>query len=264
MMYFATLITSLTAGAAVASAHSPIQKRATDPCTTPSGPGFCSNTSKTCTGGTYIAGHCAGPNDIQCCVAKCTAPWGAGVCKPTSNSCTGTFVPGLCPGPSDVQCCTDSKPPPGTGVPGIDISGPTPSSFWSCAAGQFQVVAIEGYIQGCARGGVVNANFVANYNAAKAAGIARIDAYLFPCTGTQDTGVACKSPATQLQEFLNAVDNNGMSISHYWFDIEPTSTARGDDCNAWNLGSSANEALAKQWVAALQGSGRNWGIYANG
>jgi hypothetical protein len=110
----------------------------------------------------------------------------------------------------------------------------------------------------------VKSNFVANYNAAKAAGIARIDAYLFPCTGTQDTGVACKSPAAQLQEFLNAVDSNGMTISHYWFDIEPTSTANGDACNAWNLGSSANVALAQQWVAALQGSGRNWGIYANG
>jgi len=126
------------------------------------------------------------------------------------------------------------------------------------------VVAIEGYIQGCAQGGEVKSNFVANYKAAAAAGISRIDAYLFPCTGTQPNGVACKSPATQLQEFLDAVDNNGMKIGHYWFDIEPTSTASGDACNAWNLGSSANEALAKQWVSALQGSGRAWGIYANG
>lgn len=76
--------------------------------------------------------------------------------------------------------------------------------------------------------------------------------------------MACKSPATQLSEFLAAIDNNGMTLGHLWFDIEPTSTAKGDACNAWNLGASANEALAKEWVAALEGSKRTWGIYANG
>ena len=142
------------------------------------------------------------------------------------------------------------------------------------------MIAIEGYIQGCAQvswrlpfvdfsdvflqGGEVKSNFVANYNAAQAAGFGRIDAYLFPCTGTQPTGVACKDPSTQLSEFLAAIDGNGMNLGYLWFDIEPTSTANGDACNAWNLGDSANEALAQEWVAALQGSGRNWGIYANG
>ena len=76
--------------------------------------------------------------------------------------------------------------------------------------------------------------------------------------------MACKSPATQLSEFLAAIDNNRMSLGHLWLDIEPTSTANGDACNAWNLGASANEALAKEWVAALEGSKRTWGIYANG
>jgi hypothetical protein len=101
---------------------------------------------------------------------------------------------------------------------------------------------------------------VANYNAAHNAGISRIDAYLFPCTGTQPTGVACKSPSAQLAEFLQVIDNNNMNLGYLWFDIEPTSGT----CNAWNLGTSANIALAKQWVSLLQGSGRNWGIYANG
>jgi hypothetical protein len=102
---------------------------------------------------------------------------------------------------------------------------------------------------------------VSNYKAAKAANISRIDAYLFPCTGNQANGVLCKSPATQISEFLAAIDENGMTISHYWFDLEPTP---GGECEAWNLGSAANEALAKQWVAELQKTGRNWGIYANG
>ncbi|TVY24113.1 Counting factor 50 protein [Lachnellula hyalina] len=265
-MHFSNFILGLATTTALSSAHSLIQKRATTSCTTPSGPGFCSSTSTACTGGTYVAGHCPGAADIQCCVATCSAPAGQGVCEPTSNTCAGTFVGGLCPGPSDVQCCPSggSGGGSGTGVAGIDVSSTPPSSFWSCAAGKYKVVALEGYIQACGSGGAVKSNFAANYKAAQAAGISRIDAYLFPCTGTQSNGVACKSPATQLQEFLNAVDSNGMTIGHYWFDIEPTSTANGDACNAWNLGSSANAALAKQWVAALQGSGRKWGIYANG
>lgn len=110
------------------------------------------------------------------------------------------------------------------------------------------------------QGGQVASNFVANYRAAKSAGVARIDAYMFPCTGTQPTGVACKSPATQLSEFLNAIDSNGMTLGTLWFDIEPTSGT----CNAWNLGATQNTALARQWVSLLQGSGRKWGIYANG
>src|SRR6187402_1652838 len=110
------------------------------------------------------------------------------------------------------------------------------------------------------QGGQVASNFLTNYNAARAAGVQRIDAYMFPCTGTQPTGVACKSPSTQLNEFLTYISNNNMQLGKLWFDIEPTSGT----CNAWNLGASANTALAKQWVGLLQGSGRSWGIYANG
>ncbi len=82
-------------------------------------------------------------------------------------------------------------------------------------------------------------------------------------TGSQPTGVTCKSIATQINDFLAAVDGAGIKPAHLWLDIEPTSTAAGDACNAWQLGSAGNEALAKQWVAAIKGTGRKWGIYAN-
>lgn len=95
---------------------------------------------------------------------------------------------------------------------------------------------------------------------AKNAGVRRVDAYMFPCTGNQPNGVACKSPSTQLNEFLNFIRNNNMQLGYLWFDIEPTSGA----CNAWNLGASSNIALAKQWVQLLKGSGLKWGVYANG
>jgi len=110
------------------------------------------------------------------------------------------------------------------------------------------------------QGGEVDPNFAPNYAAAKAAGIPRVDAYLFPCTGTQSNGVPCKSPATQMNEFLANIDSIGAVIDTYWFDIEPT--PRGE-CNAWNLGAAANEALAKSWTTVMVGSGRKWGIYAN-
>jgi hypothetical protein len=77
--------------------------------------------------------------------------------------------------------------------------------------------------------------------------------------GTQPTGVACKSPSTQLNKFLSYISSNNMQLGMLWFDIEPTSGT----CNPWNLGASANTALAKQWVSLLQGSVYNWGIYAN-
>ena len=79
-------------------------------------------------------------------------------------------------------------------------------------------------------------------------------------TGTQPTGVACKSIQTQLNELLDVISENKIIVQRLWFDIEPTSGT----CNAWNLGASANLALAKQWVAALKGTGLKWGIYANG
>ncbi|EHL02548.1 putative GH family 25 lysozyme 4 [Glarea lozoyensis 74030] len=192
--------------------------------------------------------------------------WSTGVCEPTSQTCSGSFYAGYCPGPSDIQCCAPKSSGGGVGAGklGIDISSTPSASFWTCAASSFEVVALQGYIQGCAKGGAIKAGFTTNYAAAKAAGIPRIDAYMFPCTGTQDTGVACKSPTAQLQEFLGVVDANSMVISNYWFDIEPTSTASGDPCNAWNLGAAANEKLAKEWVVALKATGRKWGIYANG
>ncbi|MCJ1455753.1 hypothetical protein MMC28_006109 [Mycoblastus sanguinarius] len=103
----------------------------------------------------------------------------------------------------------------------------------------------------------------ASWTAAQAAGISSVDAYMFPCTGTQPTGVACKSISTQISEFLAAIENNNIPVNHLWLDIEPTSTSSGDACNAWQLGSSGNEDLAEQWVAAIKATSYNWGIYAN-
>jgi hypothetical protein len=135
----------------VSSKPSQVQPRqsASTSCSTPSGPGFCENTSDSCSGGSFVAGYCPGASDIECCVASCSASTGSGFCEPTSNSCAGGFVSGLCPGPSDVECCVGSTGTPPTGVTGVDISSAPPSSFWSCAASEYTVVVIRGYEQAC-------------------------------------------------------------------------------------------------------------------
>ena len=83
---------------------------------------------------------------------------------------------------------------------------------------------------------------------------------MFPCTGSQPTGVACKSIKKQLGEFLDYIEEHKIIVQRLWFDVEPTS----GECNAWQLSKASNLALAKSWVAALKGSGLKWGIYGNG
>ena len=83
---------------------------------------------------------------------------------------------------------------------------------------------------------------------------------MFPCTGPQPTGVACKSIKKQLDEFLDYIKAHKIIVQRLWFDVEPIS----NECNAWRLSKANNLALAKSWVAALKGSGLKWGIYANG
>ncbi|MCJ1254817.1 hypothetical protein MMC24_002633 [Lignoscripta atroalba] len=145
----------------------------------------------------------------------------------------------------------------------FDVSqaqAPYNPNFWRCAAtAGYGKAIIRGYQQACGSGGQVDPNFVPAYQAAKAAGFAKVDGYMFPCTGTQSQR-ACKSPQTQLNEFLNTIKANNVIVDMLWFDIEPTSGV----CNAWNLSKDANLALAKQWIGILRASGLKWGIYANG
>ena len=76
--------------------------------------------------------------------------------------------------------------------------------------------------------------------------------------------MACKSIQTQINQFLAAVDSNKIPVNYLWLDIElKDATQPGVECNAWQLEASGNEALAKQWVAAIKATGRKWGIYAN-
>lgn len=75
------------------------------------------------------------------------------------------------------------------------------------------------------------------------------------CTGT---GSGCNSVDVQLKSFLDFLDGNGIKVYTLWLDIE-----RGKICDDWSLGQSKNLAQAQDWVRAIKGSGRRWGIYAS-
>lgn len=79
-------------------------------------------------------------------------------------------------------------------------------------------------------------------------------------TGTQTTGVACKSPKKQVTELEDYLSKHEIKAGMLWLDIEPTS----GECNSWNLGASANKALAKEYVSIIKSSSHKWGVYANG
>ena len=192
----------------------------------------------------------------------CSTPSGDGTCLNTSKGCSGgSFFSGYCPGDSTIKCCVKSALPGGD-LSAFDISSAQPAAFWTCAAGTYQKAVIRGYQQACGSGGQVDPNLGPSYRAAKAAGLASVDAYMFPCTGTQKNGVACKSPTTQIADFEAAVRAAGMTPTHLWFDIEPCDAS--SPCTCWNQGATQNLAVAKQFVALMRQSAFNWGIYANG
>lgn len=113
-----------------------------------------------------------------------------------------------------------------------------------------------------------------SYKAAKSAGFTNIDVYFFPCmlpltgpskilrnrltalagTGTQTTGVVCKSPKKQVTELEDYLSKHEVKAVMLWLDIEPTS----GECNSWNLGASANKALAKEYVSIIKSSSHKW------
>ena len=80
-------------------------------CTSEGRSGVCQQTASC--GGTVVAGLCAGPASVACCLenyghctvaATGTTPSFVGTCQ-ESSTCNGKKVAGLCPGPSSVSCC---------------------------------------------------------------------------------------------------------------------------------------------------------------
>jgi len=115
-------------------------------------------TSTHCSG-SYKAGLCPGPANVQCCQQSASTPGvGAscpsGTCQLTSSGCSGHFVAGLCPGPSNVQCCQKSSSP----TPGVGASCPGGTcqlTSSSCSGGSYVAGLCPGAanVQCCQKGG---------------------------------------------------------------------------------------------------------------
>ncbi|MCJ1478966.1 hypothetical protein MMC13_007650 [Lambiella insularis] len=286
-MHFSSIVLAAAAGAALTVAHPGAIYRSAS-CSTPDGSGICREASDC--GGYSVAGLCPSATGHECCVQRsCSTSSGSGVCKNIGSSCSaGTFIAEGCPGDSSIGCCVRNlvqqravQPSPSqkpihskttashthtatsTHGAAVDFSTAKDAAFFTCLKKTHDKVAIKGYGQACGVGGAVNKNFVTSYTNAAAAGFTNIDAYLYPCTGTQKKGrPKCKEPATQLAEFEAAIAGAGMNINYRWFDVEPVDP--GAACNAWNLGMAENLALAQNWTALLRDSGNTWGIYGNG
>ncbi|MCJ1472475.1 hypothetical protein MMC13_001123 [Lambiella insularis] len=192
-------------------------------------------------------------------------PMNAASRRPVPPQKAVCYVKGTTPPPTSTKApapptSTSSTPQPTGNLPGFDLSDAQSADFWTCAAKTYKKIIIRGYFQACGEGGAVDTNLLTSYKAARAAGITNIDSYAFFCTGTQPTGVACKSPATQISEYEDYITSNKLELGHLWFDVEPAS----GECNAFNLGGTANEALAKEFTAIMDKSTHKWGIYGNG
>ncbi|KAI9886529.1 MAG: hypothetical protein M1823_001640 [Watsoniomyces obsoletus] len=149
-------------------------------------------------------------------------------------------------------------------IRGFDISSPMPLSWFQCAKKNgYGKAVFRAYTQACGAGGQVDPNFLTEYRLARQAGFTDIDAYMWPCTGTQNNGKRCKSIQTQLNELMAVIRDNKLQINRLWLDVEPNEP--GFICQSWKVGSKEGALnLARQWVAAIKATKMNWGIYGNG
>jgi hypothetical protein len=93
-------------------------------------PGACQDTSNPCPG-SYQAGLCPGPSNIECCQEA--TPECQGQCQDNSLPCSGTYRTNECPGPANVQCCSSSGPPPGPPTSPSGGCATFANNEWNCA-----------------------------------------------------------------------------------------------------------------------------------
>jgi len=123
-----------------------------------------------------------------------------GVCQDNSLPCNGTYVAGLCPGPNNIQCCESNgpNPPPGEGYYGVDVSDYVSGSTAGCMVQSgLSFAAVRcwhstGSPDSNAPGSVSNLNV---------AGFTRVDVYMFPCYSCGDGGGQVSRAVSYLQGY---------------------------------------------------------------
>ncbi|KAL0078818.1 glycoside hydrolase family 25 protein [Phycomyces blakesleeanus] len=139
---------------------------------------------------------------------------------------------------------------------GVDVSALTSTASYTCIKNlgyDYAIIRCYTEAYGNNPGGKVDSNCYQNYLNAKAAGISKIDIYMFPCTGRS----TCKSAATQVNELVSYVGTNKMIVGRLWFDVEIDSAA-----NNWPSTTTSRTTLAA-FHSAWSATGWKWGIYAS-
>lgn len=85
---------------------------------------------------------------------------------------------------------------------GVDVSQRVTQSSWSCLKGTGAQFAITRVYQST---GNPDPNGAANINDARAAGIAYVDGYIFPC-------YSCGNPAKQMDDTINSLKSAGVAL----------------------------------------------------
>ena len=206
-----------------------------------------------CSGGTFTSGLCPGSSDIMCCTeAACSTPWGTGTCV-NQNDCNGDVFSGYCTGPSDLKCCVGGSPDPdptpsGSSTMGVDISQPLSSSTASCfASNGVSFIVPRGYTST----GHVDSAACTSLNAAKSAGIAKRDVYLFPCP-------TCSSSASsQVSQLVSGISGSCGSAwsGRVWLDIEGS--------QYWLGNTDANRNWYQELVTACKSTASKCGVYSS-
>jgi len=145
-------------------------------------------------------------------------------------------------------------------VKALDLSAPQTTSIWTCVQKQGFLKGIPRlYQEACGLGGRIDPAFITSYNQIRASGITNIDGYFFPCTGSKHN---CKTPTQQVGDIVKYLKDEKILVKRLWIDLEPPS--KGSPCQGWDFGPTANTALAKRFIAAIDATGLKWGVYANG
>lgn len=123
---------------------------------------------------------------------------------------------------------------------GVDVSQYT--NVFSCLVSSGYSFAI---VRGYQSSGNVDPNVVANIKNAKAAGMAHVDVYMFPC-------VPCGNPAGQASALVSAIKGQGYGT--IWVDIETY---------AWSSNLASNQNFITSMVNQLKALGQTVGIYSS-
>ena len=133
-------------------------------------------------------------------------------------------------------------------VTGVDVSQHVSDSTWSClrqpgGEGPIEFAIVRVYQSG----GHLDPHGAATIKAARAAGVAYVDGYIFPC-------YSCGDPAGQVKATVTGLRSAGAEFGMLWLDIERYH---------WSTDLTANQQFIKEMVDEGTALGIRAGVYSS-